>query len=313
VRGRGNAEIICLIRKTGGIIKQIFVTERSQVAKLLIACSLSIVCMLADFQYQQFDKFRVRVSKIVYPLQMLVDAPFSGYEQVVTYLRTRAALQVENAVLHQEDLLLKGQLQKMQSLEIENNRLRQLLDATAGRKDKLSVANILHIEPDPYSQQVVINRGKAQGVVLGQPVIDASGVVGAIISVDALTSKAILVTDANFAVPVENTRNGLRAIVIGTGSRDTLELQHVPNTVDIEVHDLLVTSGFGGRYPFGYPVGEVLAVERDPGKPFATIYVKPKADLARCREILLVQANKESSALSEKEILPPRPEKETKL
>lgn len=220
---------------------------------------------------------------------MLVEMPFNGYRQLRTYVQMQAALVDKAATLHIENLLLKGKLQKFTALEVENDRLRQLLNSTAEIKDKLFVANILSIDPDPFTHQITLNKGKVHGVTLGQPILNANGIMGTVVGVDEYTSRVLLITDASFAIPVENTRNGISAIAVGTGARDRLELQHVPNTVDVEVGDLLVTSGFGGHYPFGYPVGVVVDLQRDPSQSFASIHIKPKADLTAGREILLIQ------------------------
>ena len=181
-------------------------------------------------------------------------------------------------------------LQKIVDLPLSSySRLRQLLNSTVSASEDLAVASIIKIDPDPFSQQIMLDKGSNQGVVAGQPIVDAKGIMGSVIEVNLLTSRVMLLTDVSHAVPVENMRNGVRAIAIGKGEISQLELKHVTNTADIVVGDVFVTSGLDGRYPAGYPVGTVLDVAHDPSKPFALIHMTPTAELDKGRQVLLVK------------------------
>lgn len=249
---------------------------------------------MANFQFKEFEKVRMQAVKLVYPLQKMVDFPFRSYDNLRVYFRSYLSITQDNSQLQTENLLLKAKLQKLISVEMENFRLKELLNSTTDIKDNLLVSSVLSIDPDPFVHQIILDKGEREGVYLGQPIIDSKGIVGTVVSVNSNTSNALLITDANFAIPIENTRNNVRAIAIGTGTRKEIELQHIPNTADFQEGDVLVTSGFGGKYPFGYIVGEVLSVKRDSAKPFAKIKVKPISDLDSNREILLVVSQKTS-------------------
>ncbi len=248
--------------------------------------------MVLDHRYHQLDRFRLYVSCIVYPIQTIVDAPFrltSLLQQNVTSYRH---LTQENKELRDNQVLLNARMQKFKTLEVENARLRVLLDTTPRDNEKLAVAEIIRVNSDPFVHRVVLNKGSLNGVVVGQPVIDAEGVIGEVTEVHPLASRAILLTDASYGIPVENIRNGVRGIARGTGAVQYLELKHISQTVDLEVGDTLVTSGLDGRYPPGYPVGIISQIEHDPGESFSRVRVTPSGHLDRSRQVLLVQWKK---------------------
>lgn len=250
---------------------------------------LSVILMVVDHRYHHLDKLHEYLSLIVYPLQGLVDAPVRLGATLRQYTRSYQQLIAENQRLKEEQLIQKAHMQKYMSLEAENESLRTLLKASPRPGETLLVAEIIQVDSDPFIHRVVINKGSNQGVILGQPVIDATGVVGEVIEVHPNVSRVILLTDASNGIAVENIRNGIRGIVVGRGSIKTLELQHVPNTIDLELGDTLVTSGLDGRYPPGYPVGIISLVEHKPGESFASVQITPSARLERTRQVLLVQ------------------------
>jgi len=244
--------------------------------------------MVADHRYEALANLRSVLSTITYPLQLLAEAPVTLFRWAESNLAGRETLRAENARLHQENLLLQGRLQKLAALESENTRLRGLLESSFKVGDRLLVAELMAVDLDPYKQQVLINRGSTSGVYEGQPVLDADAVMGQVSQVSPFTSTVVLITDASHALPVQVNRNGLRTIAVGTGRVNALELPHLPNNADIELGDLLVTSGLGGRFPPGYPVAQVTSVDHQPGRPFAEVLATPTAHLDRTREVLLV-------------------------
>ncbi len=226
---------------------------------------------------------------MVYPVQYLVDLPLEVYLWASENLATRNALISENKRLRQEQMLLSAKLQKLSALEQENLRLRELLaSASQFQEERVIVAELLAIDFDPYVQQIVIDKGENHGVYVGQPLLDANGVMGQIKSVNPLSAIAILISDPSHALPVQVNRNGLRTLAIGTGSASDLTLRHIPSSGDIRIGDIVSTSGLGGRFPPDYPVAEVTHIEHPPGKPFAIVKAKPFAHLDRSREVLLV-------------------------
>jgi rod shape-determining protein MreC len=250
--------------------------------------------MVSDYRYQQLKILRDYLSLVIYPIQWLVDAPVRFTSTLQQYTQTYQQLVAENQQLRHEQLLQNARTQKFMSLEAENVRLRSLLQSSPRDGETLLVAEIIRVDSDPLIQRVILDKGSRHGVALGQTVIDAEGVIGEVIEVNPMVSRVILLTDTSYGIPVENIRNGIRGIVAGTGAIKNLELQHVPNTIDLKVGDALVTSGLDGRYPPGYPVGMISQIQHDPGESFARIQVTPSAHLERTRQVLLVQRSKEA-------------------
>ena len=245
--------------------------------------------MTIDHRQHHLDSMRSFLSVVVYPLQWLVDLPETSSEWFRESLSTRRELQEENASLRTQQLMLNTQLQKLESLEAENRRLRALLDSSfqVGNRHML-IAGLLSVDMDPYRHQIEINKGSLDHLFKGQPLLDSQGVMGQLIHVGPLTATAMLITDPGHAIPVQINRTGLRTIALGTGSIDRLELPHIPTNADVRVGDLLISSGLGGRFPPGYPVAEVIDVEQDPGNTFSDVIARPRAHLDRSREVLLV-------------------------
>lgn len=245
--------------------------------------------MLADCRYHQLNAVRGYLSVTVYPIQWMVDAPFRLAGTILEYATTFNQLVQENAELKHQAFLQNARLQKLLSLEAENTRIRALLKSEYHTNETHRVAEIIRINTDPFMHRIILNKGSKQNVRLGEPVIDAKGVIGEVVEVEPLTSRVILLTDTNYGISVENLRNGVRGIAAGTGSMNTLELKHVANTVDLKIGDILVTSGLDGRYPPGYPVGLIQHIERDPSESYVRVKITPSAALDRTREVLLVE------------------------
>jgi rod shape-determining protein MreC len=222
------------------------------------------------------------------PVYWIADLPSRLGDWSETHVQSRSQLLEENARLRRENLVLQGRSHQMASLQAENVRLRALLNSSALLRDDVLVAELIGVSPDPMRHQLVLNKGEQDGVFVGQPLIDADGLLGQVVEVSSISSRAMLITDATHSIPVQVNRNGVRAIAEGTGVLGMLEVHHVAATTDIREGDLLVTSGLGGRFPVGYPVAVVSEVERDPGQPFARILARPSAALDRSRHVLLV-------------------------
>ncbi|EEF79227.1 rod shape-determining protein MreC [Methylophaga thiooxydans DMS010] len=214
--------------------------------------------------------------------------PTSLVDWIEDFFQDREQLREKMAVLEASNMLQNIRLQKMQALERENMRLRELLGSSFRLQERVQVAELLTVDLDPFSQQVVIDKGKNYGVYVGQPVLDAKGVMGQVTETSPLSSRVVLLTDPSHSIPIQINRNGLRAVVTGRGLGEKLQMDFLPHNADIRVGDLLVTSGLGGRFPVGYPVGEVIAVDFPQGKAFADIKVEPAANLATSREVMLV-------------------------
>ena len=249
---------------------------------------VSIALMVVDHRQSHLEGIRAILSVALSPLNVIINLPRSGGEWISETFTTRRNLMQQNQAMKKENLLLQVRQQKLDSLQAENLRLRNLLDSAFKIQDRVLIAEVISVDLDPYRHQVMINKGSNSGIFLGQPAIDASAVMGQVTHINPFSSTVLLITDASHGLPVQVNRNGLRTVALGTGQIDRLELPHLPNNADIEVGDLLVTSGLGGRFPPGYPVAEVTAVTRNPGQPFASILAQPKARLDQARETLLV-------------------------
>ncbi|MBI1731402.1 MAG: rod shape-determining protein MreC [Gammaproteobacteria bacterium] len=257
-------------------------------ARLIAAVVASILLMTADHRFGHLEKVRSALSALVYPLQYLVSLPAAGLDWMSESLVTRKALLRENARLKEEQLLLGSQLQRFAVLEQENRRLRELLESSLKRRERVLVAELLAVELEPFRRQVIINKGQRDGAFYGQPVVDVGGIMGQVVHVGPFSSTVLLITDPSHALPVQINRNGLRAIAVGTGQDGSLLLEHLPSNADIRRGDLVVSSGLGRRFPSGYPVGVVEDIRLEPSEPFAKVTVTPSARPGQSREVLLV-------------------------
>lgn len=248
----------------------------------------SVILMTIDHRQNHLDGVRAALSVAMYPIQFVLDLPAAAGGWAVETFASRRLLQEENAKLHAQHLLLEARLQKFEALEAENLRLRELLASSFKAGDRVLIAELMSVDLDPYQHKVLLNKGERDKVYVGQPLLDARGVMGQIVDVTPLTATAMLITDPAHALPVQVNRNGLRSIAVGTGALQELALPHIPNNADIQAGDLLVTSGLGGRFPPGYPVAQVTAVAVDPGQNFAKVIARPLSQLDRSREVLLV-------------------------
>ncbi len=247
----------------------------------------SVVMMSADAGGSYMAPMRSALATVGYPFQIAASLP----AQTVNYLERyfdRSELIAKNNRLKQKNLQLKGRLQQLASLESRNERLRSLLGSAASIDRHVQIAQILSSNPDPYRHRVKLNKGREDGVFVGQALIDAHGIVGQVVSVAPATSHAVLLTDPNHGIPVEINRTGQETIAKGTGRADTLKLPFLPSNADVKKGDLLVTSGLAGRYPAGYPVAHVTKVKHTPGREFLQVTAQPTASLGRGRAVLLV-------------------------
>lgn len=222
------------------------------------------------------------------PLYWLISFPSRAWEWTNETLSSRQALEERNHALEHENLILQRNVLRMASLMAENARLKELLNSTELLDDSALVAELLGVSPDPRRQEVLVHRGRADGVFEGQPVLDAFGLVGSVIEVSEHTARVLLIADTSNAVPVQVNRNGVRGIAEGSGLLDELYIRNLVPTTDIKEGDQIVSSGLGGRYPPGYPVGEVIRIEYEGADSFLRVVVRPSAHLDRSQQLLLV-------------------------
>ncbi|MBB4818719.1 rod shape-determining protein MreC [Pseudomonas alcaligenes] len=225
---------------------------------------------------------------VLTPFYWLADLPVRLWDGVSDQFTSRSTLIAENEKLKAEGLLMQRRLQKLAALTEQNVRLRELLNSSALVDDKVLVGELIGVDPNPFTHRILVDKGEKDGVFLGQPVLDARGLMGQVVEVMPYTARVLLLTDTTHSIPVQVNRNGLRAIASGTGNPERLELRHVADTADIKEGDLLVSSGLGQRFPAGYPVATVKEVIHDSGQPFAIVRAVPTAALNRSRYLLLV-------------------------
>lgn len=256
---------------------------------------LSIALIAFDQRSDVFHAERMRFSSAVaYPFQSMVDSPIRLLNFLNAGITTQDRLVHENEELRVREILLQSRLQKLLVLEKENAQLRQLLQSTSQIAGRVAVARILAVALDPNIQQVVLDKGDKDQVYPNQPVLDGSGVIGQVVGVGAQTSRVLLVTDKQSAVPVEDYRNGIRAIAVGSGVSGQLTLINIPDTSDVQVGDLFVTSGLDLHYPVGYPVGMVAQILPQGNDPVKKIILFPMAHLNQAEQVLLAWPSKQA-------------------
>jgi rod shape-determining protein MreC len=273
-------------------MQSLFLRGPSVTLRTIVLVALSIMIMTADHRWHHLESVRgVLETYIIFPLRYLINIPADFVSWTDESLSSHQTLLEDNRDLREQQLRAQVSLQKLSILEKENERLRKMLSARPKVGELVLVAELLSIDLDPYKQQVVLNKGWEKEVYLGQPIIDAWGVMGQVLHTGRYSSTALLISDPSHAIPVQINRNGLRSTAFGTGQAHKLELRYIPHSADIEIGDLIVTSGLGERFPPNYPVGRIIEIERPAGETFATVIAEPLAHLDRSREVLLVWHN----------------------
>ncbi|KWV15431.1 rod shape-determining protein MreC [Xanthomonas translucens] len=261
--------------------------EAASTPRLLAYLALAVVLIVLDAQAGWLKQVRSQTNLLVQPLWALAGLPGRVGSQVQERAASHAQLVRENRALRNELLIAKARLTRLQTAALDNAQLRELLGVAERRGLDVQLAPILDIDLDPTRQRLVLDAGGRDGVHVGQAVIDAGGLMGQVIEVTPLHSTVLLLTDPDHAVPVTVARNGVRLIVYGRG--DTLELRDVPLSAGVEVGDEIVTSGLGGRFPAGFPVGTVATLRPDDTHAFLVGNLKPSAKLDRGRDVLLLR------------------------
>jgi rod shape-determining protein MreC len=254
--------------------------------------------MLWD-QHQQItaQKLRAVISDATMPLVYLTNSPFLAFDQMAKNLQSHQVLLQQNTELNAKVLILQGELQKLQALQTENQKLRALLDSSPTIKhSRLMIAEVMAVQASPFQQEIILNKGTDDEVFVGQAVLDAHGIMGQVIEVSPYTARVLLLTDSRSGIPVQNNRTGLRGIVYGQGGSGVLNWVDVAPNADVKVGDTLASSGLGGRYPVGYPVGIVSHINRFTDDQFLQIQVIPAAQMNSSEQVLLVWPEKKEAS-----------------
>jgi rod shape-determining protein MreC len=267
---------------------QFFHRGPAPIARLTFFALLSVFLMVLDARFRYAEPLRQVLGIAAYPLQQIAIAPFTAASRAREFFTTQANLREQNAALRVQNLRDAEDLLTLEALRAENESLRRLLAAKEQLPGDAIFAEIVYAGRDPFSRKVIIDRGAQHGVEPGQPVVDASGVLGQVTRVQPLLAEVTLIVDKDHAVPVQVVRNGLRGVVFGSGDGSTLELRHMASNAEVEAGDLLVTSGLDGMYPRGLPVARVAKVERDAAYAFAKIVGQPVAGTTHHHQVLVL-------------------------
>lgn len=258
--------------------------------KLLAYLAASVALVVLDHRGGYVHQARQQLTAVTEPLRAVAGLPGQVASSTVKNVGTVGQLAERNAELRRELLLAQARIARLSTVIADNSRLRALLDAAQRGGLDAQLAPILDVDLDPTRQRIVLDAGARQAVRVGQSVIDAHGLVGQVTRVGPLQSDVLLITDPDHAVPVAIARNGVRLVAYGTGRNDLLSLASVPLSSDVKVGDMVVTSGLGGRFPAGFPVGRIIALRPDESRAFLTGDVRPAAQLDRGREVLLLRS-----------------------
>ena len=248
---------------------------------------MAIILIVLDDQAGWLARVRAQADTLVQPVWALAGLPGKLSNQVRDNAASHGQLVAETRELRNQLLLANARLTRLQTAALDNAQLRELLNVAERSGLDVQLAPILDIDLDPVKQRLVLDAGSRDGVHVGQAVIDAGGLMGQVISTTGGTSTVLLLTDPDHAVPVTVARNGVRLIVYGRG--DTLQLRDIPLSAGVEVGDEIVTSGLGGRFPPGFPVGTITALRPDDTHAFLVGEMKPAAQLDRGRDVLLLR------------------------
>jgi len=265
--------------------------------KTLLLGLISAGLIYTDGHTAYFKNTRATISTVLYPLERVVAFP-QDLAAMVEHFHTRETLLEENRQLRQRELEMSAQLSRMESFEAETSRMKELLGASTTLGQKVRIVEILSVAQDPYRQQIVIGKGGDDGVYRGQALVDAHGVMGQIVQVNPTSSVALLITDANHGIPVQINRTGLQTIALGRGDGQSLSLPFLSGNADVKVGDLIVSSALGGRFPVGYPVGQIYEMHHQPGEHFAEALAYPAAQINQSRQALLIWGEHPEASLA---------------
>jgi len=262
----------------------------SAVARLVFFAALSMLLLFVDARFQYLESTRQVIAVIIYPFQRLTALPGEIWGGVGSYFSLQRHLIADNQQLHEQHDADAAQLLQLLAIQAENTQLRAMMEIKQRADYTMQLAQIVYLERDIFKRKLFVDKGAQANVQPGQAVVDNRGVVGQVTRTYPLLSEVTLVTDKDNAVPIQIVRNGLRAVVFGSGNTSELELRYQPISADIEVGDELVTSGMDGTYPPALPVAKVIKIERDPAYPFANIICAPLAGVDRHRTLLIVSS-----------------------
>ncbi|WP_041186151.1 rod shape-determining protein MreC [Candidatus Moranella endobia] len=264
-------------------MKSIFSRGASLQPRFLLTLMIAIVAIIADSRLL----VKIRTDTVVSPFFLLAKNSRQMLDNVLQTLANRTQMKLENRALRHELLFKNSELLLLGQYQQENAWLNELLRFALAQEHKM-ITKVITASTDPYSNQLVIDKGIDNGIYISQPVINNKGVVGQVIYVSKFTSRVLLICDASHALPIQVLRNGIRVIITGHGCAEELKIEYLPYNIDIRVGDMLVTSGLDGYFLEGYPVAVVSSVKIDPQRAYTVIHARPTANLQRLNYLLLL-------------------------
>lgn len=269
-------------------MKTLFARGPSLLSRLVLALACSFLLIFIDHRLQAMKPVRLFLNSLVAPVQYLAILPEQLLDSVSESLKTTSQLSDENKRLKRAILELQGEQQQLRFLQNENKRLRELLGSDARDSVRRMVAEVIAVASEPFSQQLVINKGTLSGVYEGQPVLDSHGIIGQVQDVGGNTARVLLLSDQSHAISLRSERSDIRVLAQGTGDIGRLELMFIPHSTELKEGDLLMSSGLGGIFPEGYPVATIRQIVRDESLPFAKVIADPVSALDRVRNVLML-------------------------
>ncbi len=264
-------------------LKQRYITLR-----IFVFVTIAVALLFFDHHHDaRVEKFRQILARVTTPLQQVASVPVTLWQGATDQFAERSIIVAENERLNAQIVMLHAESQRMRALEAENEELATLLNTTQTVKNHFAAASVLSAGTTAFGDQEMISKGSNDQVYNGQAVIDSAGLLGQVVEVFPTSSRILLITDQRSAVPVEVVRNNERAIVMGDGAQG-LQLVNMTKLADVQEGDRLVTSGMGGRFAQGFPVGFVRSVAKKDGQQFLTISVSPIANIQSSRQVLLI-------------------------
>ena len=268
---------------------------------------LAIVLLATDYFTDYLDPVRSKALDLVAPLYHLTNIPARVRDWSDNNFASRDEILSENQTLRDQNLILQARVSTMTTVVAENTRLRQLLNVAELLEARVLIAELIGTPPDAETHRLILDKGQDQELFVGQPVLDAQGLVGQVVSVGEEYSEVLLISDRDHAVPVQNLRSGVRSVAEGTGDFDRIRMRDIPITMDVAVGDTIVTSGLGERFPKGYPLGEVSSVRSVEGSPFLEVEIQPASSLQTTAHMLLLFSGWESRISNQRDLPIPEP------
>ena len=266
----------------------LFAGNAAGTLRLIVYLALAVVLMVLDHRNGWLWRVRNAVSVVVEPMYRLADLPGAGMRTLSVAFADRKLLTEQNQRLREDLLLANARLNRMAGVAEQNQHLKELLDTRRSLELNVQLARVVGVDLGAWQQRLVLNLGARDGVKPGQPVIDAHGVMGQVVEVLPTTSVVMLVTDPAHAIPVVVERSGLRTVAYGARDGSGLVLPNIPLAADVQPGDRLLTSGLGGRFPPGFPVGRIIGAAPGVSGMFRVAQVQPAADIDRSEDVLLL-------------------------